>query len=420
MSLLATCRSLFRGRLPGQAVIQVTTRCNARCVQCGMSADRAFARHTLDPEVVERILDTAARLGMQAVSFTGGEPLLDFKGLTAMIRSARRRGIPYVRTGTNGFMFQRHEAPDFRDRMRRTADELLESGIRNFWVSLDSCDPDIHESNRGLPGVVRGMAKALPVFHQAGLYPSVNLGINRLCGGRIPDLTAPFEAERFREGFARAFTNFFSFAGELGFTIANCCYPMSGEEEAVYQATSTDPFIVFDPAEKKAMLEALRDVVPAFRPRIRLFTPISSLDALISQLDGHGCDTYACRGGSDFLFIDATRGHAFPCGYRSEDDLGPFWELRDLPEDACDCRRCDWECFRDPSELLGPFGAALTSPVEMFRKFSSRPGAFGTWLTDLRYYLACDTFDGTRPMRAERLERFGRPVNDPAPASVSA
>ena len=126
------------------------------------------------------------------------------------------------------------------------------------------------------------------------------------------------------------------------------------------------------------------------------------------------------RGGSDFLFIDATRGHAFPCGYRSEDDLGPFWELRDLPEEACDCRRCDWECFRDPSELLGPFGAALTSPVEMFRKFSSRPGAFGTWLTDLRYYLACDTFDGTRPMRAERLERFGRPVNDPAPASVSA
>ena len=298
MSLLATCRSLFRGRLPGQAVIQVTTRCNARCVQCGMSAERAFARHTLDPEIVERILDTAARLGMQAVSFTGGEPLLDFKGLTAMIRSARRRGIPYVRTGTNGFMFQRHEAPDFSDRMRRTADELLESGIRNFWVSLDSCDPDIHESNRGLPGVVRGMAKALPVFHQVGLYPSVNLGINRLCGGRIPDLTAPFEAERFREGFVRAFTNFFSFAEELGFTIANCCYPMSGEEEAVYQATSTDPFIAFDPAEKKAMLEALRDVVPAFRPRIRLFTPLSSLDALISQLDGHGCDTYACRGGS--------------------------------------------------------------------------------------------------------------------------
>lgn len=420
MNLPAACRSLLRGRLPGQAVIQVTTRCNARCVQCGMNVDRTFTRFSLDPEVVERILDTAVRLNMQAVSFTGGEPLLDFKGLTAMIRSARRRGIPYVRTGTNGFIFQGHEDPGFRDRMKRTADELLESGIRNFWISLDSCDPDIHESNRGLPGVVRGMAKALPFFHSAGLYPSVNLGINRLCGGRMAALTGPFEAERFREGFVQAFTRFFSFAEELGFTIANCCYPMSNEEDAVYLATSSDPFIAFDPAEKKVMLKALRDVVPVFRPRMRLFTPLSSLDVLIAQLDGHSGNTYACRGGADFLFIDASGGHAFPCGYRSGEDMGPFWELRELPDRADGCRRCDWECFRDPSELFGPFGSALTSPMEMVRKFSSRPGAFGTWLTDLRYYLACDTFDGTKPMRTERLGRFARPGHQSTSAPVGA
>jgi MoaA/NifB/PqqE/SkfB family radical SAM enzyme len=412
MSLLATCRSLARGRLPGQAVIQVTTRCNARCVQCGMSADRAYQRHSLDTETVERILDTAARLGMQAVSFTGGEPLLDFDRLTAMIRSARKRGIPYVRTGTNGFIFQRHEAPDFPDRMRRTAEALLESGVRNFWISLDSCDPEIHEANRGLPGVVRGIAKALPVFHGCGLYPSVNLGINRQCGGRISALNGPFEPGRFREGFALAFTRFFSFAEELGFTIANCCYPMSEEEEAVYHATSSDPFIHFEPAEKKAMLQALRDVVPEFRPRIRLFTPLSSLDALIAQAEGAAERTYACRGGSDFLFVDASKGHAYPCGYRSGEDLGPFWELRDLPEDHEACRRCDWECFRDPSELFGPMGAALTSPATALRKFASGPVRFSTWLTDLRYYLACDTFDGTRPMRPEKLARFAGRVGE--------
>ena len=33
MKFFSTCRALFRGRLPGQAVIQITTRCNARCVQ---------------------------------------------------------------------------------------------------------------------------------------------------------------------------------------------------------------------------------------------------------------------------------------------------------------------------------------------------------------------------------------------------
>ncbi|HCU70061.1 MAG TPA: radical SAM protein [Desulfomicrobium sp.] len=413
MSHFGAIRRLVRGRLPGQAVIQVTTRCNARCVQCGMSADNAFARHSLDPDVVDRILDTVSRLGMRAVSFTGGEPLLDFPRLTRMIRRAKRLGIPYIRTGTNGFIFQRHEAPDFRDRMARMADELLESGIRNFWVSLDSCDPAVHEANRGLPGVVRGMGKALPVFHERGLYPSVNLGINRLCGGRIGALQGKFEPDAFREGFAEAFARFFSFALDLGFTIANCCYPMSEEGNAVYRATSSDPFITFTSHEKKAMLQALRSVVPDFRPRIRLFTPLSALDALIRQIDGGAERTYPCRGGTDFFFVDATRGHAYPCGYRSGDDMGPFWEMRDLPENGSACRRCDWECFRDPSELFGPFGAALRNPFAVLRNFAATPGAFGTWLTDLRYYLACDTFDGTRPMRPERLARFAGPASEP-------
>lgn len=349
MSAFATLRGLFRGRLPGQAVIQVTTRCNARCAQCGMSAEHSFARSNLDPEVVDRILEAVARLGMQAVSFTGGEPLLDLPRLTGMIRKAKKLGIPYVRTGTNGF-----------------------------------------------------------IFHQSGLFPSVNLGINRLCGGRIAALTGPFEPQRFREGFTEAFTRFFSFAADLGFTIANCCYPMSGEEGAVYQATSVDPLVSFTPQEKKAMLQALKDVVPEFRSRMRLFTPISSLDALISQCDGQAAKTYACRGGLDFFFVDASKGHAYPCGYRSAEDLGPFWEMQELPRRTPSCRRCDWECFRDPSELLGPFGMALSSPVEMVRKFVSRPDVFTTWLTDLRYYLACDTFDGTKPMRLEKLARFDR------------
>ena len=407
MKFLSTCRALFRGRLPGQAVIQITNRCNARCVQCGMSVDHVYPRHSLDTQVVDRILETASRLGMQAVSFTGGEPLLDLPRLTGMIRRAKKLGIPYIRTGTNGFVFRRHEAPDFADRMRRLADELLESGIRNFWISLDSSDPDIHEKNRGLPGVVRGMARALPIFHRRGLYPSVNLGINRLCGGRIEALSGPFDPLGFRQGFEEAFSRFFTFATDLGFTIANCCYPMSGEDDAVYQATSSDPFIRFSRAEKKAMLQALFAVVPRFRPYIRLFTPLSSLDALIRQAGGDCGHTYPCRGGLDFFFVDAAAGHAYPCGYRSGEDLGPFWELKDLPAGDAFCRRCDWECFRDPSELLGPFGMTLSSPLEALRAFSSRSELAGIWLCDLRYYLACDFFDGTKPMRPGKLAAFG-------------
>jgi hypothetical protein len=195
---------------------------------------------------------------------------------------------------------------------------------------------------------------------------------------------------------------------------------MSEEDGAVYQATSSDPFISFNPEEKKAMLLALGDVVPAFRPRIRLFTPLSSLDALVRQIDGECGRTYACRGGLDFFFVDATAGHAYPCGYRSEEDLGPFWELKELPGGESTCRRCEWECFRDPSELLGPFGMALSNPLEVMRRFLSRSELFGTWLSDLRYYMACDFFDGTKPMRSQRLALFEQGRETPVPVVVPA
>jgi hypothetical protein len=62
-------------------------------------------------------------------------------------------------------------------------EQLANSSLRNFWISLDSAVDRVHDAMRGFPGVVAGIAKALPIFHQAGIYPAVNLGINRNVGG---------------------------------------------------------------------------------------------------------------------------------------------------------------------------------------------------------------------------------------------
>jgi hypothetical protein len=45
------------------------------------------------------------------------------------------------------------------------AKALAATGIRNFWISLDSADTQTHEAMRGLPGVVEGIRRALPLFH---------------------------------------------------------------------------------------------------------------------------------------------------------------------------------------------------------------------------------------------------------------
>lgn len=91
--------------------------------------------------------------------------------------------------------------------------------------------------------------------------------------------------------------------------------------------------------------------------------------------------------------------------------MGPLWNMTDLPDNEATCRRCDWECFRDPSELFGPMTTAISSPREMLRKFKARPDFFRLWVEDLRYYLICDTFDGTKPMLPDKMARFGLPAS---------
>ena len=83
--------------------------------------------------------------GIKAISFTGGEPLLDVDHLIELIHRAGDAGIPFIRTGTNGFVFRHPERADFNDRIARLADRLAATPLRNFWVSLDSADAAEHD-----------------------------------------------------------------------------------------------------------------------------------------------------------------------------------------------------------------------------------------------------------------------------------
>jgi len=435
---LADLGRLARGRIPGQVVIQYTDRCNASCVQCGMRVSNRFSRSTLRPEFVAPQIEAMAARGVAAISFTGGEPLLCLEAIAPLARQARDAGIRYVRTGTNGFIFRDHDRPDFADRVARLADTLLASGFNAFWISLDSADASLHEHNRGLPGVVAGIAKALPIFHAHGLYPAANLGINRTTGGRTtdgPDAPPPhdphrpetFDAAAFTDHFTAAFRRFYAFVESLGFTTVNACYPMSAEEpgpgdahaassatvhahEAVYAATSADEFIRFTRQEKAALFAALFAVIPEYRGRLRIFTPRSSLLALTRHYgDGTHNGQYPCRGGIDFFFMDAAKGHIFPCGYRGAEDMGLFTDL-DPAAIATKpfCDRCDWECFRDPSELFGPVMDVFSRPLALTRRLLSDPAYRRTWIEDLRYALACDGCSAVIPPDRSKLARFAR------------
>jgi hypothetical protein len=407
-----------RGRVPGQLIIQYTDKCNAACPQCDMRMSADFHRSTLAFDSARRSIDHAAASGVVALSITGGEPLLYLKDVAALLRHAHDAGILLTRTGTNGFLFTNSASANFESRVARVAETLVEARVYTFWISIDSADPVVHETMRRLPGVVEGIRRALPIFHAHGLYPSVNLGINRnVAGAECPRFAEADDTYAFfREGFRR----FYASAIDLGFTIANACYPMSvpaGDERglsAVYQATAGSSIVDFSREERAAIYRALHDTIPEYRDKIRIFSPRASLLSLIRQHTMGDEHAAPCRGGVDYFFVDAQRGHAFPCGYRGTEDLGPYWQLdlRKTPE-ASTCRKCDWECWRDPSELAEPGLAAVQRPWSLVARAFADPTYLSTWLGDLRYLHACNYFSARVEPRYEQLARF-RPA---APAA---
>lgn len=414
-----TLMAVAKGHVPGQLVIQMTDRCNARCPQCGMGVHHRFHRSSLAVDTVKGIIDAAARKGVRAVSFTGGEPLLFLDELAELIVHSGKAGIAYIRTGTNGFFMGEPRRPDFEGRVERVARTLADTPLRNFWISIDSSDPATHDAMRGFSGLVDGIARALPIFHAHGIYPSANLGINRNLTGRPlpvlgpnPDETAMAE---FYHAYQASFARFYRFVADLGFTMVNACYPMSidvatatTDLSPVYAATAEDRVVRFGRTEKALMFAALRRTVETFRSRLRIFSPTCSLYRLSQAYAGQGGKAYPCRGGIDFFFVDAQQGDTFPCGYRGGDNYGKF-DGGDFPRspDGPDCFQCDWECFRDPSELFGPL-LQLTRPLDLVRALRGDRKFFRLWCSDLKYYRACDFFDGRKPMDRRRLNRFDR------------
>lgn len=418
MSILLPVANMLRGHAPGQLIIQITDRCNATCPQCAMRVSNSFSRSTLGTRQCMDIITRARRNGVQALSITGGEPLLYLDEVCTLMKHANQIGIKYTRTGTNGFLFRNPEKPNFQDRVKKTAEKLAKANIRNFWISIDSAVPEIHEQMRGFTNVIKGIELAIPIFHEFGLYPTANMGVNRNLGGQqknifttgpIPETTE--QAEEFVAKVTEGLQDFFQLVTGMGFTIVNFCYPMSVEKddndlEAVYPASSTERIVKFTKHEKSLIFKAMRETIPRYRSKIRIFSPLSSLHVLQSHYNGDAITPFPCRGGIDHFFINANDGNTYPCGYRGMDNLGAYRQGQLSTDKKAFCTRCDWECFRDPSELGGPLVHGLSEPLSLFKKYKRDKTYYRLWKEDFKYYRACNFFNGRKPFNQNNITRF--------------
>jgi len=147
------------GRLLKDVRISVTPRCNLHCLYCHpMGLEMRDPPGTVSVEDVGHFLEAAALLGLSAVRFTGGEPLVR-KELPQMIERARlTEGIEDVAITTNGLLFARR------------AKELVSAGLSRVNISIDAITPEVFRAlTRG--GEVGRVWEAIETALELGLHP---------------------------------------------------------------------------------------------------------------------------------------------------------------------------------------------------------------------------------------------------------
>lgn len=158
------------GRFARKLRISVTDRCNFRCQFCMPKTPVWLPRYEiLSYEEIERVVTLFAKLGVEKVRLSGGEPLMrkDIEKLVAML--ARVPGISSLSMTTNGFL------------LAEKAAALRNAGLQSVTVSLHSLKPERFSEITG-GGVLQKVADGIRAAKEGGFKPlKVNAVIIRGC-----------------------------------------------------------------------------------------------------------------------------------------------------------------------------------------------------------------------------------------------
>ncbi|MCD6349073.1 MAG: radical SAM protein [Candidatus Korarchaeota archaeon] len=160
---------------PFMVVWDFTRRCNLRCKHCYANASPFPAPDELT--LVERmdVLRQLDEAGVAALSFSGGEPLMD-PDFWVVAKEAAEIGM-YVSVATNGTLIR----PE-------VAKRLKEIGVRYVEISLDSPNSEDHDRFRGLRGAWEKSVEGIKNAKSAGLEVGIATTVTKLNYKQLPDM----------------------------------------------------------------------------------------------------------------------------------------------------------------------------------------------------------------------------------------
>ncbi|MDO8841551.1 radical SAM/SPASM domain-containing protein [Methanocalculus sp.] len=142
----------------------ITLRCPLKCAHCYVDAGEHEAEGVLSTEEAKVVIDQIAEVGRPIVVLSGGEPL-EREDTCEIARYGTERGLRMV-MGTSGYLLD-----------HKMAEHLKTAGISAVAISLDSTDPVIHDTFRGVHGAWEKAVSAIDHCHAAGIRVQINMTV---------------------------------------------------------------------------------------------------------------------------------------------------------------------------------------------------------------------------------------------------
>ncbi len=172
-------------RIPLSVHIDLTMRCNERCIHCYRVIEQ---RPELTTEELKALLDDVARAGTLYLTFSGGEVFLR-KDLFELVEHARRRHFD-LRLKSNALLI----TPEKAARLRTL-------GVRQVDISIYSADPAVHDWVTKIPGSLERSLQGAVLLRDAGVTVKLNCPLMKQNVGQYKDIRALAERLGLRCGF---------------------------------------------------------------------------------------------------------------------------------------------------------------------------------------------------------------------------
>jgi radical SAM protein with 4Fe4S-binding SPASM domain len=143
--------------VPFSVQVDLTYRCNERCVHCYLDHDDHGEMTTAE---IKQLLDQMADAGVLILTFSGGEIFVR-KDLFELLEYARRLTF-WVKLKTNATLIREREAA-----------RLRELGVESIQISIYSHQPEVHDAITLVPGSLKRSVDAIRFLRSQGLKVTI-------------------------------------------------------------------------------------------------------------------------------------------------------------------------------------------------------------------------------------------------------